>query len=167
MIRNDSQVKALTKKGAKNYFCSNFCKGTHSAQNRKTGTNRSKLEIWLELQLRQYYPNLNILFNETSAIKAELDIYIPSLQLAFELNGPFHYEPIFGPDKLAKTQSNDQRKFLACAESGIDLCVIDTHNARYFKPKSSQQFLDIIVKLITDKSVDPAGYAPATSTLRG
>ena len=34
------------------------------------------------------------------AINSELDVYVPSLNLAFELNGIFHYEPIYGEKKL-------------------------------------------------------------------
>jgi len=48
------------------------------------------------------YPDLVIHFNKKDAINSELDIYIPSLKLAFELNGIFHYEPIFGKENFLK-----------------------------------------------------------------
>lgn len=76
-------------------------------------------------------------------------IYFPSLKLAFELNGIFHYEPIYGSDKLSSIQNNDHRKFAACHEAGISLCIIDTSKQTYFKPKSSQRFLDIITMTVT------------------
>ena len=94
---------------------------------------------------------LRINYNEINTINAELDIYIPSLKLAFELNGIFHYEPIFGNKKLVKTQNNDQRKFIACAELGISLCVIDTTSLKYFKEDNAKKFLNIITKLIDEK----------------
>lgn len=136
-------------KRSNNHFCSKSCSGLYWSQHKTTGCNRSKLETWLEKQLTNIYPNLLINYNEKETINGELDIYIPSLKLAFELNGIFHYEDIFG--QLEKTQNNDKRKFAACNEKGIGLCVIDTSKQRYFKEKSSQQFLDIITTIINNK----------------
>ena len=79
------------------------------------------------------YPNLEIHYNRKDAINSELDIYIPELELAFELNGIFHYEPIYGAEKLQQIQNNDDRKFQACLEKGISLCIIDTSSLKYFK----------------------------------
>lgn len=80
-----------------------------------------------------------------------LDIYIPSLKLAFELNGIFHYKPIFGNDKLTKTQNNDNKKLQACLEQNIELCVIDVSSQKYFKQNTSQKYLDIIIDIIKQK----------------
>jgi len=102
------------------------------------------------------YSNLDFDFNGKKAIQSELDIYIPSLKLAFEINGIFHYEPIYGQDKLDRTVSNDQRKFAACSENGISLCIIDTSGLSYFKPKKAQKFLDIITRII-DQTLSPDG----------
>jgi hypothetical protein len=66
------------------------------------GYNRSKLEIYLEQELIKLYSTLEIHFCRSDTIGSELDIYIPSLKLAFEINGIFHYKPIFGEDKLKK-----------------------------------------------------------------
>jgi hypothetical protein len=79
---------------------------------------------------------------------SELDIYIPSLKLAFELNGIFHYEPIFGNEKLNKIQKNDNNKFLKCQEKNISLCIIDTSSQKYFKEQTSKKILDIIINII-------------------
>jgi len=81
-----------------------------------------------------------------------LDIYIPSLNVAIELNGIFHYEPIYGVDKLGKIQDNDISKSKACIDNQIDLCTIDTSGQKYFKPKTSQKYLDIITNIIKERS---------------
>lgn len=117
---------------------------------KKIGIRRSKLEIYLEKRLSFLYPNLKILYNDKAAINSELDIYISSLQLAFELNGIFHYEPIYGNKKLNQTQNNDERKFQACAENGISLCIIDTSQQKHFTEKSSQKYLKIICDIIDE-----------------
>jgi len=105
-------------------FCSKSCAATFNNTHKRHGTRRSKLEAWLEEQLVSTYPSLEFHFNRKDAIDAELDIYIPALKLAFELNGIYHYEPIHGQDKLDQIQSNDHRKFQACIERGIELAII-------------------------------------------
>ena len=135
-----------------NHFCSRSCAATYNNTHKTHGTRRSKLEVWLEQQLPSFYPSLEFHFNRKDAINAELDIYIPSLQLAFELNGLFHYEPIFGPEKLAQIQANDGRKLQACLEKGIELCLIDVSSFSYFKPEGAQQHLSGIREIIDKKS---------------
>lgn len=135
-----------------NNFCSKSCSGIYASKNKKHGNVRSKLEKYIESKLSSCYPDLCILYNNKEAIKSELDIYIPSLNLAFELNGIFHYEPIFGSEKLTSVQNNDNRKFQACLEHGIELCIIDTSSQKYFKESTSEKFLKIIYNIINQKS---------------
>ena len=145
------RIKEVIRHNCKYTFCSHSCNAKYWNVNKTWGSNRSKLELWLEQQLILLYPSLEILYNDRKTINAELDIYIPSLKLAFELNGIFHYEPIYGDDKLKTTMGNDNRKIFACAEQNIELCIIDTHNTKYFKEKSSKIFLDIITNIIGEK----------------
>lgn len=134
-------------------FCSKNCSGKYHAIHKKHGGSRSKLEIWIELQLPNIYPDLVILYNDRKTIKAELDIYIPSLALAFELNGIFHYEPIIGQALLDKIQNHDQRKFQACLEHNIELCIIDNREIKKFKVEQGQKYLDIITNIINSKII--------------
>jgi hypothetical protein len=97
------------------------------------------------------YPNLEFHFNRKDAINSELDIYIPTLKLAFELNGIFHYEPIYGSEKLDQIKNNDSRKYQACIEKNIELCIIDSSGLKYFKPEKCQKYLDIITNIINTK----------------
>lgn len=147
ITKSPSEIKKV-----KNVFCSQSCAATYNNKHKTHGTRRSKLEIWLEDQLNNLYPNLDILFNNKETIKSELDIYIPSMKLAFELNGIFHYEPIFGEDKLQKIQENDSNKFQACQKQSISICSIDTSSQKYFKPKTSKKYLDIITTIINQRT---------------
>lgn len=130
-------------------FCSKSCSATYNNKHKTKGTRRSKLEIYLENELSMLYPNLKIDYNKKDTIGSELDIYIPSLKLAIELNGIFHYEPIYGQDKLNQIQFNDQNKFQQCQKLGISLCVIDTSAMINFKIEKANKYLDIIVSVIS------------------
>lgn len=145
-------IKSLAEyKKFPNTFCNSSCAATYNNKHKTTGNRRSKLEIWLEEQLTKLYPDLPIDFNKKSAIGSELDIYIPNLNLAIELNGIFHYEPIYGTNKLDQIQNNDKSKSLACHEAKIDLCIIDTSGQTYVKPSTSQKYLDIIINIINER----------------
>ena len=149
----DNQFKKQQHRITKNNFCSQSCGVTYNNKHKITGYRRSKLEQYIEKHLILIYPDLKILFNNKGTINSELDVYIPLLNLAFELNGIFHYEPIYGQDKLNQIQNNDNRKFQACIEREIELCVIDTSQQKYFKEQSSKKFISIITNIINNKIV--------------
>jgi hypothetical protein len=148
----DKEFEKIPAEISKNNFCSKSCAVTYNNKHKTTGTRRSKLEVYLEEQLSSFFPDLLINYNKKETINSELDIYIPSLKLAFELNGIFHYEPIYGTDKLNQIQNNDNRKFQACLEQNIELCIIDASGLKYFKPTNAQKYLDIIVNIINQRT---------------
>jgi hypothetical protein len=151
---NTEFEKALCQiKKSPNHFCSKSCSVTYNNKHKRHGNRRSKLEVWIERRLTDLYPELHIDYNKSDTIGSELDIYIPSLNIAFELNGIFHYEPIYGIDKLSKIKENDLSKSKACHDYKIDLCIIDTSNQKYVKPSTSQKYLDIIINIINQRTI--------------
>ncbi|MEG4322268.1 MULTISPECIES: hypothetical protein [unclassified Microcoleus] len=134
-----------------NHFCSRSCSASYSNRNKTKGSRRSKLEAWVESQLSIIYPQLEIHYNRKNAINAELDIYIPLLNLAIELNGIFHDQAIYGDDKLSQIQNNDRSKVQACHQKNIELHSINTSSFNHFKIDSAQKYLEIVTQLIDNK----------------
>lgn len=155
-----SKLLNQTKKSP-NHFCGHPCSARYHNAHKSTGTRVSKLELWIQRELPKLYPNLEFHFNRRDAIKGELDIYTPSLRLAFELNGIFHYEPIYGPEKLLGIQSNDMRKFQACLEHGVELCILDVSRMTNFKESGALKYLQIIKHVLDQRLGRETGIEPA------
>lgn len=130
-------------------FCNSSCAASYNNKNKKTGHRRSKLEQSLEKHIKEAHPNLLVLYNDKSIIGSELDFYFPDLKLAIELNGIFHYEPIYGEDKLTKIKDNDKQKMSACKDVGIELAVICTHDGLRINEKRTRMYTDILDKIIS------------------
>lgn len=89
-----------------------------------------------------------ILCNDRKTIGSELDIYFPSLRIAVELNGPVHYEPIYGDDRFERVQNKDKQKLIECYKQGIELIIIDVSKMKRFTPIRSLPILNNIINII-------------------
>ena len=110
-------------------FCSHTCRSIklqlHVFAHKKSGASRSKIEIHIESKIREDFQGIEFIFNDKREIGIELDIYSPQLKLAIELNGVFHYLPIFGHNVLDKIQSRDRQKPELCTAKQIILHTIN------------------------------------------
>ena len=111
---------------------------------------RSKLEKYTQRIIRSTYPRLKVLYNTRSIISPlELDIYIPSLRLAFEINGPVHHSPIYGTSVLASVQHKDTKKLDECSQANIDLIQVDTSKLTgAFSEDAAWPFVALIINTI-------------------
>lgn len=146
-------IREIKKNKSGIFYCSYKCKGIYWNTNKNYGFNRSKLEIWIESKIKEKY-NFEIKFNDRYLLSNyELDIYIPTLKIAFELNGIFHYEPIFGEEKLKVIEKKDIEKINLCHIKGIKLITIDTTDSKRFNEIKDSKYLNYIIKQI-DKAID-------------
>lgn len=129
-------------------FCNNSCAATYNNRNKQYGTRRSKLEIHIEECLKRDFPYIELICNSKKAIGSELDFYFPELNIAIELNGIFHYEPIYGIDKLRKIQENDRQKIVLCKENHIDLHIINSSKCKYLTKNNKEKYYFMAKELL-------------------
>jgi hypothetical protein len=135
-------------KKANNVFCDQSCSATYNNKNKKYGIRRSKLEKYLEDELKNVYPDLQIVVNGKETIGSELDFYFPQLKFAIELNGPTHYEPIYGRNKFEKIVENDKQKVINCYNQGIELLVVDVSKVSYLTQERKSYYLNLFKQYI-------------------
>lgn len=133
------------------YFCGKSCSATFNNKNKKIGVRRSKLEKYIENILSKKFNETQILFNSKKIIGSELDIYFPKLKIAFEINGPFHYRPIYGEEKFQRIVKMDQQKKLLCEQNGIDLFIIDAQYQLQFTEESSKIYIEEIISRVDER----------------
>jgi len=75
----------------------------------------------------------------------EIDIYIKDVNLAIELNGPVHYLPIYGEEKLLSTQTNDEIKRREAIEAGYRYSIIDVAQSRF---EDTKRLLDVFASTL-------------------
>jgi len=140
VIRKGHQIEN-TKNGV--HFCCRKHKGRYMLLLTPNGVMRSQLEQKLEQHIKTFY-NIEAIFNDRTLCHGyEVDIYFPKYKLAIEINGPCHYEPIYGLETLAEIQKKDKIKQRICVKHGVKLVVID-EKLNYNKDNS----LDIFEKYI-------------------
>ena len=143
------------------HCCSLVCFRVLQKYFKNWGSNRSKLEIEVEFALKKIF-HFEILFNKKT-IGYELDIDIPCLDLAIEINGPTHYKVIFDEEKLLRTQKLDKEKAAECLRLNKHLIVINVSEDKHLK-RVRQQRINEIIEII-NKKIAERNYKPEVKQL--
>jgi len=73
-----------------------------------------------------------------------IDLYVPSCRVAIEVDGPIHFEPLFGQEKLEKRQALDQAKNGLILSAGMALIRVRLNK------RESQRYLRTIWSNVSD-----------------
>lgn len=131
-----------------NIFCSLSCSMSYRNANKTSGYRRSKLEVYLEDKIHDVYPSLECECNNRKIIGYELDFYFPRVNMAIEINGITHYQPIYGQLTLDRTQKADKEKIARCQQIGITLYIIDVSDYGHINQIILEYYWSIIGPLL-------------------
>jgi len=119
-----------------------------SAQaNSRAGREGSQIEKILDEALTK--EGYNVIFHKTGLIEddLEIDILIPDLKLAIEIDGPSHHLPIYGEDKLQKKREADQRKNGLLISAGYSVIRVK-YLVKNLSLRKSTRFVNTIIDYI-------------------
>jgi hypothetical protein len=157
-FKQASQIKMT-----KNNFCGKSCAASYN-NTQKRKSRRSKCEKLLFELLMKEFADLIILPNNKTLLNGyEVDIAIPSLNLAIEWNGIVHFKPIYGEEKLQKIITRDQEKLIIAKEKNINLIVIPDLISK--KPYVEEIFLKI--RTIINNLKAAGGVEPPSTSFAG
>lgn len=109
---------------------------------RKSSKEGSKLEKFILSKLLEN--NYNVEFHKEQILsntKLQIDIFLPKENVAIEVDGPSHFEPVWGEDSLNKNQKYDQKKTGLIIGKGI----------RLIRIKQTSDFSKARATILTDK----------------
>jgi very-short-patch-repair endonuclease len=116
---------------------------------RESSKKGSKLEHFLmELLIEKGY---KVEFHKEQILsntKLQIDIYLPALTTAIEVDGPSHFEPVWGEDTLNKNQKYDQKKTGLIIGRGMRL--VRVKQSKDFSPTRARIIFDKLHTLLQD-----------------
>ena len=115
---------------------------------RRASKEGSKMEHFLldKLRLRGY----NILFHQTGLIpnnEMEIDLFVPELKVAIEIDGPAHFFPIWGQDNLQKHIKSDAHKSGLLLSQGFVVIRIK-HLTKSLSEKHKRDVLEKLLEVL-------------------
>jgi very-short-patch-repair endonuclease len=116
---------------------------------RRASTEGSKAEKFLYEKLTK--AGYSVIMHKVGLIpgeKYEVDLFIPSLMIAIEIDGPQHYLPIYGEDNLSRNIKYDSIKNGALLSRGM--CVI---RVKYMSRHNSQRINNSLFNVVREQII--------------
>jgi very-short-patch-repair endonuclease len=116
---------------------------------RDSSRNGSKLEKYLLENLLsnniKVEPHKEHILSNT---KLHIDLFLPKLNIAIEVDGPSHFEPVWGEEALKRNQNYDHKKTGLLIGKGINL--IRIKQQRDFSKSRAKKIFGRLMKAIAD-----------------
>ncbi len=90
----------------------------------------------------------HLLLNE----RVHLDLWLPKLRTAIEIDGPTHFSPIWGEDNLKKTQKTDNTKDGLLLNSGF--CIIRLRQKKNLSKTYVANLISDLTKILESIAID-------------
>lgn len=121
-----------------------FIKAGHKACNR-AGRNGSEMERYLrdELESEGYH----VVYHKKSELlseKLEIDLLLPELKVAIEVQGPTHFIPLFGQERLETQLEIDSRKLGLLLHGGYTVVRVNCHFKKNSPSRKNQARRDLL-----------------------
>jgi|TARA_R110002051_G_scaffold311683_1_gene386258 very-short-patch-repair endonuclease len=117
---------------------------------RKAGREGSKLEKFLEQSLTG--EGYDVMFHKKGLIpneKLEVDLFIPKLGTAIEIDGPAHFLPIWGEKNLQRHIRSDAHKSGLLLRAGFVIVRIK-HTTKNVSEKLKRDLLSVVTKKLSE-----------------
>lgn len=79
--------------------------------------------------------------------KLQIDLFLPQLNVAIEVDGPSHFEDIWGEENLRKNKERDAHKSGLLLERGV--CIIRIRQTQSLSNKYKRTVLDTLLKTLS------------------
>lgn len=115
---------------------------------RKSAYKGSKLEHYLDKYLRDKGITVEVHKNMLTNERLEVDLFLPEKKIVIEVNGPSHYKPISGEEKLLKQQKADLEKRGLVTSAGYIMIVV--RNLKKYSIVRYAEIADKVYNVITN-----------------
>ena len=78
--------------------------------------------------------------------RLQIDLFLPQLNVAIEVDGPSHFEPVWGEDVLRKNQKRDAEKTGLLLERGC--CIIRVRQKQALSKKYKRDVLRQVLQTV-------------------
>jgi very-short-patch-repair endonuclease len=116
---------------------------------REAGKKGSKLELYLlDAMLKDGY---QVEFHKEQTLlntKLQIDLFVPTLNVAIEVDGPSHFEPVWGDEALKRNKKYDDKKSGLIIGKGLYL--IRIKQSKDFSPTRAELIFQELKTVLSD-----------------